>query len=80
MSTKLLDISTAIADIAKQVGELDVLAQHQAAATEEITASMTELGCSHRRFEELHLKYSSNLQRLTYIVTYLFHRKELIKC
>lgn len=43
MSAKLLAISTAVEAIASRIGALDTLAQHQAAATEEISASMTEL-------------------------------------
>lgn len=42
MSNKLMNISRAIEAIAKEVSELDELAQHQAASIEEISASLLE--------------------------------------
>lgn len=53
MSNKLMDITTAIVGITKQVSELDSLAQQQAAATEEITASMTEISSSAQRIRKV---------------------------
>ena len=49
ISKKLLSISNAVETIAKKISELDILAQNQAAATQEISASMSDLDNSAKK-------------------------------
>lgn len=53
ISKNLLEMSGTIEDIAKEVKNLDALAQQQAAATEEISASMSSLEENSRKVSEV---------------------------
>ncbi|WP_425058710.1 Putative sensory transducer protein YfmS [Sporomusa carbonis] len=53
MSSKLKHISEVIEIIANQVAKLDEFAQHQAAATEEISAAMSEIGSSAEKIQSV---------------------------
>ncbi|MBI6871110.1 methyl-accepting chemotaxis protein [Clostridium aciditolerans] len=53
ISKKLLSISYVVNIVIKKIGELDTLSQNQAAATEEITASMNSLDDSIKKIMEI---------------------------
>lgn len=53
ISKKLLSISYIVNIVIKKIGELDTLSQNQAAATEEITASMNSLDDSIKKITEI---------------------------